>query len=153
MGAVSIILLAGLFYVLKMSFANPVEMASDYQMSYQEVDKNYDKIVALQKIFDSSYTAEITSSKDFKLNGNCVTLQINKTDKSPANDINVTALVTRPDTSKLDIKLSKFQVQNGVYTSEQFNLPKEGRWQVNFKLQSADGVKHFKFEGFAKPSN
>ncbi len=153
LAVLSAILLAGLVYVLKTAISHPPEMANDYQMTYREVDKNYDKIVEGNKIFDSKYKAEVTSSDKMKLKENSVTIKIATLDGKPTMDANITALITRPDTTKLDQKLSTFKLTNGAFSSPAFDLPKEGRWQISIRVQINDAVKFVDFEGFAKASN
>ena len=151
--AMSAILLAGLFYVLKVSFANPVEMANDYQMTYRDVDKNYDKIVKDQKLFDSKFIVENKTNDKFSLKGNTLAVTVKDHSGAVVSDINVSAVITRPDTTKLDLKLPQFAFKDGKFVSNAFDLPKEGRWQVSYKLLSGNVVRYINFEGFAKASN
>jgi len=150
---VPVLFLAGLTYVLKVSFATPVEFANDYQMGYRDLEKNYDQIIQKQKLFDSKYKANVVSSDKFSSKSNVIILKIEDlSQKSVENGI-VTALVTRPDTSSFDVKLSQFKLENGQYVSTAFDLPKEGRWQVSLKIQINDAIRYVSFEGFVKPSN
>lgn len=153
LGAMTVILLGGLFYVLSVAFANPVEMANDYQMPYKQVDKNYDKIVQAGKLFDAKYRVAIDSGDKFDMKSNRVSIKAGDLNGKPTSELNVTAWLTRPDTSKLDVKLDQFKYENGHYVSPIFDLPKEGRWQVNFKISQGDAYKFVSYEGFAKASN
>jgi FixH len=147
---VPILFAIGLGYVLKVSFATPVEMANDYQMGYKQVDKNYDDIVKQSRLFDSKYDANITTPEKMIFQANKASLIIVDKHGNSVKDANVTALVTRPDTSKLDKKLTIFAHQDGKYTSQPFDVEKEGRWKINFKIQIGDAVKFIDFEGFAR---
>jgi len=142
--------LIGLGYVLKISFGTPVEMANDYHMGYKQVDKNYDEIVKQAKVFDSKFDANITTQEKMTLKSNIASIKIVDKNGSFVKDANVTALVTRPDTTKLDKKLTEFKAQNSNYLSLPFDLEKEGRWQINFRVQIGDAVKFLTFESFAK---
>jgi nitrogen fixation protein FixH len=128
-------------------------MANDYQMTYREVDKNYDKIVEAAKIFDSKYIAKVDCADKFTLKSNHVSIKVDDISGKSVSDINVTAVITRPETSMHDIKLTTFKYENGHYVSAPFDLPKEGRWQVSYKLISGNASKYVNFEGFARSSN
>jgi FixH len=147
---VPILFAIGLGYVLRVSFATPVEMANDYQMGYKQVDKNYDDIVKQGRIFDSQYDANITTPEQMSFQSNKASLTIVDKNGKTVKDANITALVTRPDTSKLDKKLTLFAYQDGKHVSQSFDVEKEGRWKINFKIQIGDAVKFIDFEGFAR---
>jgi hypothetical protein len=49
------------------------------------------------------------------------------------------AIVQRPASNKGNIDLQSFEESNGVYTSQTFTIPKEGRWNIAVKV-TIDGV-------------
>lgn len=138
----------GLVYMLKIAFSTPVEMDNSHMMAYRELDKNYNEIAALQREFDEKYllaTPKVSLMKDIPTN-----LELNITDKSgKAVDANITAVITRPDTSRHDIKITEFAQKAGSYTSKQFSVPLEGRWKVMYKIQVGNLQKFTDFETFA----
>lgn len=146
MFSVSGIFLAGLLYVLIISFSTPVEMANDYQMTYREFDKNHDQIVRAEKEFDKRYNAKPISDYNLMPSGNHVIIELKDISGNSINNAKVTAIATRPDTSKYDIILPAFGFKNGQYISNAFDLPKFGRWQIEYKIELADGKKYIQAE-------
>lgn len=143
-----IIFISGLAYMIRIAIKNPVEMDSSHMMAYRELDKNYNKIAEMGREFDEKYnlsTPKVLLNKSVPAN-----LELNITDKSgKAVEANITALITRPDTSKHDIKIIDFNKTNTVYTSKPFTVELEGRWKVMYKIQIGELQKFVDFETFA----
>jgi hypothetical protein len=140
--------ISGLAYMLRIAFSNPVEMDSSHMMPYRELDKNYNQIAESEKKFNEKYVVGITKvllNKDTSAN-----LELNISDKSGAAvDANITALVTRPDTSKHDIKITDFNKTSTGYVSKPFVVGLEGRWKVMYKIEVGGVQKFVDFETFA----
>jgi FixH len=143
---VSGIFLAGLSYVLTVALSTSVEMSNDYQMSYKELEKNYDQIVKSEKLFDQKYKVTPLSGRNLSQTGNTVALRIEDAVGNLAKEANVTAVVTRPDTTKHDVVLPAFRFENGEYRSIAFDLSKIGRWQISYSIEIADATKHIQVE-------
>jgi nitrogen fixation protein FixH len=144
------VFLTGLFVALNISFSTPIEMADDYQMGYQELEKKYDDIMNKQKLFDEKYESSVESDTEFAMHGNSVAVRVVDKSGRSVDNANVTAYITRPDTTKLNINLPKFRYEHGRYASSAFDLPKEGRWLVCVKVQIGDTVKYINFERWAE---
>jgi hypothetical protein len=140
--------IGGLVYMLKIAFSTPVEMDNSHMMTYGELDKKYNEIAALQREFDEKYllvTPKVALMKDVPAN-----LELNITDKTGRTvDANITAVITRPDTSKYDITINEFTKNAGSYISKQFSVPLEGRWKVMYRVQVGNLQKFTDFETFA----
>ncbi len=144
-----IALVAGLITMIGVAIKNPVEMDSSHMMPYHELDKNYNQIAEAEKKFDSKYN--IAFSKLVAQKDKPAKLELNITEKNgnPA-DVKITALVTRPDTSKYDIKITNFHKVESTYLSQPFSLGLEGRWKVVYKIEAGDMQKFLDFETFVK---
>jgi len=144
------VFLSGLFYVLNISFSTPIEMADDYHMGYQELEKKYSDIVSKQKLFDEKYQSSIQASEKFAMHGNSISIKVSDKFGHAIDNADVTAYITRPDTTKLNIDLPRFKSEHGQYTSSLFDLPKEGRWIVCVKVQIGNSMKYINFERWAE---
>jgi len=141
-------LIGGLSVMIYVAIKNPVEMDSSHMMPYRELDKNYNQIAESEKKFNEKYVlgiAKVLLNKDKPAN-----LELNITDKSGAAvDANITALITRPDTSKHDIKITDFNKTLTSYVSKPFVVSLEGRWKVMYKIEVGGVQKFVDFETFA----
>lgn len=148
LGVFGSLLLVGLFSMIFIAVKNPVEMDSSHMMPYRELDKNYNDIMQSQKKFDESYVVE--ASKLSILKDSSTNLELNISSKSGgAVDANITALITRPDTSKHDIKITEFIKTKNSFISKPFTLSLEGRWKVIYKIEVGGTQKFVEFETFA----
>lgn len=144
------LLVAGLGSMIYIAVQNPVEMDSSHMMPYRELDKNYNKIVEMGKKFDENYVVSLQKpafAKDKSAN-----LELNITDKNGSfvQNASIVALVTRPDTSKHDIKLSEFSKTPPTYVSKPFSVNLEGRWKIEYKIEINGLTKFLDIETFAK---
>jgi len=146
--ALSILGVFGLcVWTVKEASDNPVEMDSFYFDTYQNVDKNYGKILAEQKVFDKKYDVS-NHVQHLKLNDkNEIALEIkDKENNAPINDANISLLITRPDSTKFDKKPKLLSKENGVYHFEKVLIDKPGRWQIMTKIKIDNLTSFYKFE-------
>lgn len=52
-------------------------------------------------------------------------------------------MLTRPDTTKLDIALDKPTIENGIYTFKAIALPKAGRWDIMAKITIGKNQRYY----------
>ncbi len=149
LSVMSALFLVGLFSVLAISIATPIEMADDYHMGYQDLEKKYDQIINKEELFDSRFVVLVDNDKKFAAGENELLLKILDKKGGYVGDANVSAYITRPDTSKFNIDIKDFKYDNGEYRSSKFNLDKEGRWIASIKVEVGDAMKYVRFEGWA----
>ncbi len=140
---------SALAYMIRIAMQNPVEMDSSHMMPYREFDANYNKIVEMEKQFDSMYAISFANTSFKKDTSSTIELNITakkSSDKVP--DANITLLLTRPDSSKHDIKITEFVRKGNTYTSKPFILPLEGRWKLIYKVQIGETQKFIDLETF-----
>lgn len=142
------IFISGLVYMIRIAIQNPVEMDSSHMMTYRDLDKNYNQIAADSKRFDEKYN--VSFSKIILQQGVPSSLELNITDKlGKAVDANISALITRPDTSKYDIKITDFNKSVASFSSKPFSVALAGRWKIVCKVQIGELQKFIDFETFA----
>lgn len=131
----SIFGVAGLcVWTVKIAVEHPVEMDSFYFDSYQNVDQDYNNIILQQQAFDKKYSVDIANN-NFIIGMNSLTVSIKDlAGEKVISDANVTVVITRPDTQRLDKKPKVLSVYNGVYTFSNFDIQKLGRWQIMSKV-------------------
>jgi nitrogen fixation protein FixH len=138
----------GLAYMLKIAFSTPVEMENSRMMSYREFDGNYNQIVEKQKAFDAAYTVSFGEMKFQKDAPSKIDFNVTSKNANAVKDANVTILLTRPDSSKNDIKLTEFAKNGNSYTSKEFKLTLPGRWKIVYRVQIGDAEKFIDLETF-----
>ncbi|MCF6201332.1 MAG: FixH family protein, partial [Hydrogenimonas sp.] len=126
-------------WTIKVALKNPVQLENSYMMKYQDVDENINEILTKQRAFDSKYSVILDSNR-LKKGQNRATLKILDREGNAVKSAKVTALVTRPDTAEHDIELKNFTQKNGLYESEEFELGKEGRWNILFKIEVGEDM-------------
>lgn len=146
-----IILFAGLVSMISIAIQHPVEFDGAKMASYRYVDANYNKIMESEKKFDEKYNIQI--SQLILLKNTPTSLELNVSDKAGKDvDANITAVITRPDTSKHDITINEFNKTSTNYLSRSFSVNLEGRWKVMYRVE-VDGLQKFvDFETFVNKS-
>ncbi len=131
----SIFGVAGLcVWTVKIAVEHPVQMDSFYFDSYYNVDQDYNNIILKQQEFNKKYSVDV-SQKDFVIGSNSLVLTVKEIEGAKAiDDANVTVVITRPDSQSFDKKPKVLSVENGVYTLENFDVQKLGRWQIMSKV-------------------
>lgn len=140
--------ISGLAYMLKIAFSNPVEMENSRMMTYREFDGNYNQIVEKQKAFDALYNVSFADMKFKKDSPSKIDFNITSKNINAVRDANITVLLTRPDSSKNDIKLTDFVKNGDSYTSKEFKLVLPGRWKIVYRIQIGDTEKFIDLETF-----
>ncbi len=136
--------------MIMISLKNPVYMDDFYLEKYQDVDENINKIIISQKKFDKKYTIQIDMKKKFIKKNNNIKIKI--ADKVTTKDVKnakLELLVTRPDSSKFDKKLSVLEIKDGYYIFEPFDIEKKGRWQIMLKVSIGKLVSFTRVETYA----
>lgn len=132
-------------WTIQVALDNPVEMDTFFLDEYRNVDENINNIIISQHKFDNQYNVNI-ANKAFKIGENNIDFTItDKADQTIDNAI-VELLITRPDTSKYDVKLQPLTNENGVYKFDAFSIEKEGRWQILSKIKIGDLTSFKKLE-------
>ena len=131
----SIFGVAGLcVWTVKIAVNNPVEMDSFYFDTYYNVDQDINNIILKQQAFDKQYKVNLPKN-NFVMGANTFALTVHEIESAKAiNDANVTVVITRPDTQRLDKKPKLLSTENGIYTFEPFDIEKLGRWQIMSKV-------------------
>jgi len=132
--AISTVIVIG-FAVKTVSVAvnNPVEMSEYGMQGYHEYDRNVNDIINAKIEFDKKYTITFLTPQIMQ-KGSVLEYAVKDKSGEMIEDANVSIVLTRPDTTKLDIFLDKPSVKNGVYTFNATDLPQAGRWDIMAKV-------------------
>ena len=131
-------------WTIEQANVKPVVMDDFYFDSYQDVELNYNDIVAKQQAFDKKYALNI-DAKNFAL-GKKNRIDLTLTDRASGkgiSDANVTLKITRPDTDQFDKRPKVLSSENGHYIFESFMIDKPGRWQILTKIVTPDNLISF----------
>lgn len=145
-------IVAGIIFIIiscavtiKIALDNPVEMDSFYLEKYQSVDRNYNEIMAKQKLFDAAYALEYGERKFIMGKEEMVTLKIkDKQSGKYLQKADITLMLTRPETNANNKEMSASAITDGAFTFGPMVVEKPGRWQLLAKVKVGD------FEGFNK---
>jgi len=137
-------------WTIKVALKNPVQLDNSYMMKYQDVDENINEIIEKQKIFNSKYEIDLSANK-LKIGKNKISINlISKDSNNSIKNPKIVAIVTRPTTSKYDIHLNEFRLNDKHYTSEEFELKSIGRWNIEVKVQIGDDIGYKTLKQFVK---
>ncbi len=136
-------------WTIKVALKNPVQLENSYMMKYQDVDENINEILLKQKAFDAKYRVEMGFNKLSKGKNRAVVVLLDKNGKG-VTGAEITALVTRPDTTEEDIELKNFSADKGRYSSEEFEIERGGRWNILFRIKIGDDIGFKKYKSFVK---
>ncbi|WP_286337984.1 FixH family protein [Hydrogenimonas cancrithermarum] len=132
-------------WTIKVAVNNPVQEDNSYMMKYQDVDEKINEILASQKMFDEKYRIDL-SGNTLKLGENRIEIRVVDKNGNPVEGAEVIAIVTRPTTSKDDIRLNEFEWTGEKFLSEPFELKRGGRWNIEVKvtIEGTNGFKTYK---------
>ncbi|MDR0580248.1 MAG: FixH family protein [Campylobacteraceae bacterium] len=135
-------------YTIVEALKNPVEMDTFYLQSYQEVDKNYDKIKAAQENFERKYTTFFEIDNNIlHLGDNKVRVVINDKEQGKCDfNADIKMLLTRPETNKYNQNLTISNVEKCRWFFTPIAIEKVGRWQFQAKITIGEDVGFFTYE-------
>ncbi|MDR1555342.1 MAG: 4-hydroxy-3-methylbut-2-en-1-yl diphosphate synthase [Campylobacteraceae bacterium] len=142
-------------YTIVEALKNPVEMDTFYLQSYQEVDKNYDKIKASQESFEKKYTTylEVNDMRNGVLHvgdNNRARIVINSKDENTCDfNVDVKLLLTRPETNRYNQNLTNSYNEKCRWFLPPVTIEKIGRWQFQAKITIGEDVGFFTYEANA----
>jgi hypothetical protein len=113
-------------WTIKVALDNPVELDNSYMVHYRDLDENFYKIEQARRAFDKSYRVELLNKK--LKQEETIRLRVTDLNGTPVPDATVELLITRPDTTRHDIKTIA-RYQNGLYEAN-ISFPLEGRWNI-----------------------
>ena len=136
-------------WTIKVAVSNPVQLDRSFMRSYQEVDENYNEIVAAQKAFEKKYRVDLSSNR-LKIGENRIEVAVTDKEGHAVSDANITAIVSRPTTHVGEKRLTHFHFTNGRYVSEPFKIEKEGRWNIDVKVTVAKDTGYKTYKTFVR---
>ena len=127
---------------VRVALNNPVEM-SDYGMQgYHSYDHDANDIINAKIEFDKKYSI-IWQTPQIAESNTTIIYKVTDKGGKAVNDAKIEAVVTRPDTTKLDLNLSNPTVSDGQYTFAPISLPKAGRWDIMAKVSVGNDQRYY----------
>ena len=137
---------------IKVAINNPVEMSQYGMQNYHEYDDHVNDIINAKIEFDKKYTIAFLTPQ-ITNKASIVAYEIKDKSGKPVDDANLSIVLTRPDTVKLDIALDKPVVENGVYTFKAIDLPQAGRWDIMAKITIGENQRYYNLKADTRNPN
>jgi nitrogen fixation protein FixH len=151
--AISTIIVIGFaIATVKIAINNPVEMSEYGMQSYHEYDNNVNDIINAKIEFDKKYSITFLTPQISDKKSVIVYSIKDKTGKA-IEDANISVVLTRPDTTKLDIALDNPLIENGVYTFKAIDLPRAGRWDIMAKITVGENQRYYSLKADTRNSS
>lgn len=151
--AISTIIVIGFaIATIKVAINNPVEMSEYGMQNYHEYDNNVNDIINAKIEFDKKYSITFLTPQ-ISDKQTVITYAIKDTSGKAIEDANISVVLTRPDTTKLDITLDRPVIENGVYTFEAIDLPKAGRWDIMAKIVLGENQRYYNLKADTRNPN
>lgn len=151
--AIATIIVIGLVInTVKVAINNPVEMSQYGMQSYHEYDNNVNAIINATIEFDKKYAVAFVTPK-ISEKSSIIAYTVKDRTGNAVNDANVSVVLTRPDTNKLDMVLENPSIANGVYTFKTIDLPKAGRWDIMAKICVGKDQRYYNLKADTRYSN
>lgn len=148
----TIIVIGFAIATIKVAINNPVEMSQYGMQSYHEYDNHVNDIINAKIEFDKKYTITFLTPQIMN-KAAVIAYAIKDKSGNPIEDANVSVVLTRPDTVKLDIALEKPVVEKGVYTFKAIDLPQEGRWDIMAKITVGENQRYYNLKADTRNPN
>ena len=129
------------YWTIQKTFTADLTQSDMYMSTYQNVDENINDIITKKISFNKNYTIAIDSF-DLGKDGFILYKLTDKQGKN-VNGATLELVISRPSNDAKDIKLQPTKVQNGVYSFEHINLPKEGRWDLMLYIKAGDKERYY----------
>ncbi|MCX6073195.1 MAG: FixH family protein [Campylobacterales bacterium] len=137
---------------VKVAINNPVEMSEYGMQSYHTYDDNANDIINAKVAFDKNYTISFLTPQIVK-KGAVIVYKITDKSNKVVNDAKVDVVLTRPDTTKLDLNLTSPTINNGIYTFSPVDLPNVGRWDILAKVSIGDNQRYYNLKADTRNPN
>lgn len=137
---------------VKVALNNPVEL-SDYGMqNYHTYDDNVNDIINSKIAFDQNYTI-VFLTQQIHEKKSILIYQVQDKSGKAINDAKVEVVLTRPDTTKFDLKLTNPIVNDGKYSFNAIDLPKIGRWDILAKVAIGEKQRFYNLKADTRSPN
>ena len=159
------------YWTVKSASHMPVSEENSFMMPYQQAELGYNTILDEVKAFDKRYDVSLEHARyvrvpvknsKAKKSENAVVLHPGKnsfiyriTDKAgnAASDLNVSFLLTRPNTTADDVMIKQVAYRDGTYPIEGLTITKPGRYILRLRAQKGKAVKYLDIPAYLAPQN
>ncbi len=151
------------YWTVKSAISLPVQESNEYLKKYQNVEKKGREIQEAEERFNKEYNVAIAGleKSDFKEknikrkphtyykleDNNKIAIKVTKKNGEVAKDMNVTLLLTRPQTTKDDKLYKDIPFKDGYYIIDNIKVKNKGRYILRFKIQKDNKEKFIDIYG------
>lgn len=127
---------------IKVALNNPVEMSAYGMQNYHMYDDNANDIINAKIAFDQNYTVAFITPQILEQKSILI-YEVKDKLGNAVNNAKIEVVMTRPDTTKLDLNLTNANVAEGKYTFSPIDLPRAGRWDIMAKITVGDKQRYY----------
>ena len=127
---------------IKVAIKNPVEMSAYGMQSYHTYDDNANDIINAKIVFDQNYTVAFVTPQILEQKSILI-YEVKDKLGNAVDNAKIEVVMTRPDTTKLDLNLTNPSVTEGKYTFSPIDLSRAGRWDVMAKITVGDKQRYY----------
>lgn len=137
---------------IKVAINNPVEMSEYGMQNYHEYDNNVNDIINAKIEFDKKYTITFLTPQ-ISDKASVIVYTIKDKSGNAIDSAKIEVVLTRPDTTKLDLNLTNPSVNQGKYTFNPIDLPKPGRWDIMAKVTIGENQRYYSLKADTRYPN
>lgn len=120
--------------------------------NYHSYDQDVNQIIAAKNAFDAKYSISFETAQ-LNEKGSVVEYKLVDKEGNSVNNGSIEAVLTRPDTTKLDVNLTNLKVDNGHYRFDPVDLPKVGRWDILAKVSVGNDQRYYNLKADTRNPN
>lgn len=139
----SIILVAGFCVatVITTSKAN-IQESDAYMTHYQHANMIVNDMIKAKINFDKKYKIEYVTKQITKSDSQLL-YKLTDVNGLPINNAKILLSISRPETKEFNKKIDKFSVNDGIYSFDKVDFPKDGIWNIIAKVSIGDDFKFY----------
>jgi nitrogen fixation protein FixH len=119
-----------------------IQGSDAYMTYYQNADAQANDFIEARIAFDKKYKIEyITTGISAK--DSVVKYRVTDLSGKPVNSATLVLATSRPETDEYNQKLENPTVENGIYSFEGLEFPKEGIWNLIVKVSVAENSRFY----------
>ena len=155
-------------WTVKSTIKIPVHESNQFMQKYQSADRDVNKIIEAQNLFDFKYNVELKGleKNSFKpkflkrkpyqyytlKDSNNFSYKVTKKDGTAVNNADITLLLTRPQTERDDRVISNIKSNgSGEYIIKDLKVKKSGRYILRLKVSVGKVVKYLDRYAYKEP--
>ena len=129
-----------------------IQESDAYMTKYQDADANINDFIKAKIAFDKKYTIAYVPAT-LKADNSVVSYKITDKAGNVVKDAKLILATSRPETAKLDQKLSSATFHDGVYSFNGLKFPKAGVWNLVTKVSVGKDYRFYNIKADTRNTN